>query len=83
MDGADRRVQNHLIETASPNTGSMIIWDTGEYEILPYQMESTMPETDDSRSVTSESDGPAQEHKSESEKLWEAFHNVSSSHICI
>lgn len=55
----------------------MIIWDTGEYEVLPYQMESSMPETDDSRSVCSESDAPIQERKSESEKLWEAFHNVS------
>lgn len=52
----------------------MIIWDTGEYEILPYQMESAMPETDDSQS--SESSCPAREDKSESEKLWEAFRNV-------
>lgn len=50
----------------------MIIWDTGEYEILPYQMESTMPETetDDSRSE------PAQEYRSENEKLIEAFRMV-------
>lgn len=61
----------------------MIIWDTGEYEVLSYQMESNMLETDDSRSVSSESDGPAQYHKSECEKLWEAFHNVSSSQTCI
>lgn len=66
---------NHLIETASPNTGSMVIWDTGEYEVLPYQMESTMPETDDSRSVSEDSDSPVQEHRSESEKLCEAFQN--------
>jgi hypothetical protein len=26
--------QNHLIETASPQTGTMLIWDTGEYEVL-------------------------------------------------
>ncbi|KPI39590.1 uncharacterized protein AB675_3439 [Cyphellophora attinorum] len=25
---------NHLIETASPQTGTMLIWDTGEYEVL-------------------------------------------------
>lgn len=25
---------NHLIETASPQTGTMLIWDTGEYEAL-------------------------------------------------
>lgn len=27
---------NHLIETASNSTGSMLIWDTGVYEVLPY-----------------------------------------------
>ncbi|KAJ6787036.1 hypothetical protein PWT90_08841 [Aphanocladium album] len=26
---------NHLIETASPDTGSLMIWDTGTYSILP------------------------------------------------
>ncbi|KJZ77314.1 hypothetical protein HIM_03038 [Hirsutella minnesotensis 3608] len=26
---------NHLIETASPQTGSLLIWDTGTYSILP------------------------------------------------
>ena len=26
--------QNHLIETASSQTGTMLIWDTGEYEVL-------------------------------------------------
>lgn len=58
----------------------MVIWDTGEYEVLPYQMESTMPETDDSRSVSEDSDSPVQEHRSESEKLCEAFQNVSPGH---
>lgn len=28
-------LQNHLIETASPATGSLLIWDTGTYTILP------------------------------------------------
>ena len=31
---------NHLIETASHETGTMLIWDTGEYEVLPYYSES-------------------------------------------
>jgi hypothetical protein len=31
---------NHLIETASARTGSMLIWDTGEYEVLPYPRSS-------------------------------------------
>ncbi|KAL2870886.1 uncharacterized protein BJX67DRAFT_210109 [Aspergillus lucknowensis] len=26
---------NHLIETASAKTGSIVIWDTGQYEVLP------------------------------------------------
>lgn len=61
----------------------MIIWDTGEYEILPYQMESAMPETetDDSRSVSSESSYPVQEQRSDSEKLKEGFRNVFSCSI--
>lgn len=28
-------MQNHLIETASTATGSLLIWDTGTYEVLP------------------------------------------------
>ena len=27
---------NHLIETASYETGTMLLWDTGEYEVIPY-----------------------------------------------
>ncbi|KAK5092490.1 hypothetical protein LTR70_005452 [Exophiala xenobiotica] len=30
---------NHLIETASHSTGSMLIWDTGEFEVLPHSEE--------------------------------------------
>ncbi|KZF26222.1 hypothetical protein L228DRAFT_279457 [Xylona heveae TC161] len=41
---------NHLIETASPLTGSMLIWDTGEYQVLPYRTESAAVETDHSAS---------------------------------
>ncbi|KAJ5373963.1 hypothetical protein N7517_005969 [Penicillium concentricum] len=67
---------NHLIETASHKTGSLIIWDTGEYEILPYQMDPSGPETDDSRSEISEdSQGPPEEQISDSAKLREAFQN--------
>ncbi|KAJ5824162.1 hypothetical protein N7447_006502 [Penicillium robsamsonii] len=67
---------NHLIESASHKTGSLIIWDTGEYEILPYQMDSSGPETDDSRSEVSEdSHGPPEEQISDSVKLREAFQN--------
>ncbi|GAM43171.1 hypothetical protein TCE0_047f17761 [Talaromyces pinophilus] len=69
---------NHLIETASRNTGSMIIWDTGEYEVLPYYAAENPPETDDSASdISNISAGMAINHQrpSESEKLKEAFQN--------
>ncbi|PNP58532.1 hypothetical protein THARTR1_01548 [Trichoderma harzianum] len=32
---ASLSTQNHLVETASPETGSLLIWDTGTYSILP------------------------------------------------
>ncbi|KAE8324919.1 DNA polymerase ligase-domain-containing protein [Aspergillus sergii] len=67
---------NHLIETASPRTGSMIIWDTGEYEILPYQPEQTQPETDDSHSdISSDTSISTVDSKTDSEKLHQAFQN--------
>lgn len=72
-------LQNHLIETASRQTGSLIIWDTGEYEILPYQMDPSGPETDDSRSEVSEDDHIVPEPISDSAKLREAFQNVGTS----
>ncbi|GIK03540.1 hypothetical protein Aspvir_007612 [Aspergillus viridinutans] len=67
---------NHLIEAASASTGSMIIWDTGEYEILPSQSEPEMAETDDSRSELSDTSLHSPDYrKTESEKLREAFRN--------
>jgi hypothetical protein len=70
--------KNHLIETASAGTGSMIIWDTGEYEILPYYPAQKDVETDDSRSDLSEDSSakPPLQQQSDSEKLREAFQNV-------
>ncbi|GAB1204389.1 hypothetical protein APSETT445_003042 [Aspergillus pseudonomiae] len=56
--------------------GSMIIWDTGEYEILPYRPEQTLPETDDSRSaISSDASISTVDSKTENEKLRQAFHN--------
>ncbi|KAJ5617761.1 hypothetical protein N7537_002875 [Penicillium hordei] len=66
---------NHLIETASHQTGSLIIWDTGEYEILPYQMDPSGPETDDSRSEVSVDSHVLSEPVPDSAKLREAFQN--------
>ena len=41
---------NHLIETASHETGTMLIWDTGEYEVLPYYKQQGNKRSDDSDS---------------------------------
>ncbi|KAL7969246.1 DNA polymerase ligase domain-containing protein [Trichoderma sp. SZMC 28014] len=35
---------NHLIETASAETGSLIIWDTGTYSVLPRRSKHAAPE---------------------------------------
>ncbi|KAK1255035.1 hypothetical protein MKX08_009030 [Trichoderma sp. CBMAI-0020] len=35
---------NHLIETASAETGSLIIWDTGTYSVLPRRSKHAPPE---------------------------------------
>lgn len=58
---------NHLIETASHSTGSMLIWDTGEYEILPYGTESEDVTDDELNDLSS---GPSQ---TQQEKLRDAF----------
>lgn len=68
-----------MIETGSRNTGSMIIWDTGEYEVLPYRAhERPGPETDDSASDISQvsAEMAVESQPSESEKLKEAFQDV-------
>ncbi|KAI9810176.1 MAG: hypothetical protein M1827_006622 [Pycnora praestabilis] len=71
---------NHLIETASLATGSLLIWDIGEYSILPWRPPENQTDSDSSLK-----DSPNHEHnqshhiqaslKSESEKLQEAFRN--------
>ena len=46
--------QNHLIESASPKTASLLIWDTGVYSILPRKVASNnkpiSPQTTDNDS---------------------------------
>lgn len=56
----------------------MIIWDTGEYEVLPFRAIEKRPETDDSASDVSDvsTNMAAIQQPSESEKLREAFQNV-------
>jgi DNA polymerase Ligase (LigD) len=65
-------MQNHLIETASHATGSMLVWDTGEYSILPWR------EPQQSQASSDEESDSADHRKStpmlsESEKLHIAF----------
>ncbi|KAI0183156.1 DNA polymerase ligase-domain-containing protein, partial [Xylaria flabelliformis] len=59
---------NHLIETASHATGSLLIWDTGTYTILPAARKSSQ---DDSQSSTDEDSSSPQ--PSEQQKLHQAF----------
>jgi len=67
--------QNHLIETASITTGSLLIWDTGEYEMLPYHSDK-QEETDDDLSDNSNETLDPSSKLSHSEKLHQAFQNV-------
>ena len=75
------KAQNHLIETASVKTGSMLIWDTGRYEILPYHRQVDTAMTDDEiSSYPSSADDEAtrpEQAASEQQTLGQAFRNVS------
>ncbi|KAL4745526.1 hypothetical protein BDW72DRAFT_186569 [Aspergillus terricola var. indicus] len=70
---------NHLIETASEKTGSMIIWDTGVYEVLPdrTKVSKTGPETDESDHDPETHTGSGLDGSAlpENEKLRNAFQN--------
>jgi len=63
---------NNLVESASHSTGSLLIWDTGEYEVLPYRETRKVRTTDDelSDNDTQAEDAP---RVSESEKLFAGF----------
>ncbi|EEP77884.1 predicted protein [Uncinocarpus reesii 1704] len=63
-----------LPESASASSGSMIIWDTGEYSILPYYTPKEQVETDCSHSNSSDISSVIDEvDMSESDKLKQAF----------
>ncbi|KAF2031268.1 hypothetical protein EK21DRAFT_63664 [Setomelanomma holmii] len=78
---------NHLIESASSKTGSLLIWDTGTYEVLPRKKEGTRgrgmpsPQTTDDEESESDSDsgmktpniGSPSGEEHENEKLITAF----------
>ncbi|OQO11806.1 hypothetical protein B0A48_03533 [Cryoendolithus antarcticus] len=61
---------NNLIESASHATGSLLIWDTGEYEVLPSRKVRRQAATDDEDSDCSESDSDS---RGASEKLSASF----------
>jgi hypothetical protein len=62
---------NHLIETASLSTGSMLIWDTGFYEVL--LSESSSSNTTDSDSESSHYEDATEHIPTEQQKLHRAF----------
>jgi DNA polymerase ligase (LigD)-like protein len=63
------RGQNHLIETASATTGSLLIWDTGTYSVLKRRSKHD-PAVDPSSQGEESDEGEA---RTEQEKLHEAF----------
>ncbi|KAI9743587.1 MAG: hypothetical protein M1818_002902 [Claussenomyces sp. TS43310] len=70
-------VWNHLIETSSHSTGSLLIWDTGEYEVLPYRSKRNPDLDPDTASSDSNGDAPTGSDipLTEPEKLFAAFKN--------
>ncbi|KAI1076166.1 DNA polymerase ligase-domain-containing protein [Whalleya microplaca] len=68
---------NHLIETASPSTGSLLIWDTGTYTVLPPQSQTHQDpgsQSSSSSSSSDEEDDPAgADAPTEQQKLHAAF----------
>jgi hypothetical protein len=60
---------NNLIESASHATGSLLIWDTGEYEVLPYREPIKARTTDDELSDADVEVTP----QTNSEKLFAGF----------
>jgi hypothetical protein len=62
---------NNLIESASHATGSLLIWDTGEYEVLPYREQVAARTTDDELS-DADTDVEANT-QTNSEKLFAGF----------
>ncbi|EEY17687.1 conserved hypothetical protein [Verticillium alfalfae VaMs.102] len=60
---------NHLVETASRATGSLLVWDTGTYEVLGRRSKSA-PEIDPD---SERSEDGAEDGRTEQEKLRDAF----------
>ncbi|KAJ9152007.1 ABC1 domain containing protein [Pleurostoma richardsiae] len=55
---------NHLVETGSAETGSLVVWDTGTYEVVePPLLESSQGNDEDEEGVEGEEAGPTQQEK--------------------
>lgn len=64
---------NHLIETASSDTGTMLLWDTGEYSVIPYEAKHSSRSNSSTDSSGSASESAGDKGESEPEKLHRAF----------
>jgi hypothetical protein len=62
---------NNLIESASHATGSLLIWDTGEYEVLPRKTARHRGKITDDE--ISDAETESYDTRSENEKLIDAF----------
>lgn len=70
-------MQNNLIESASHATGSLMIWDVGEYEVLP-PVDKKAPQTDEEDSDDDDSTSLGNGSVSDSEWLFRGFQKVCS-----
>ncbi|KAK7547657.1 DNA polymerase ligase-domain-containing protein [Phyllosticta citricarpa] len=66
---------NHLIESASHATGSLLIWDTGEYEVLDQPSPTAGDETDSSTLSSNDLESTRAEaaQQPQNERLIDAF----------
>lgn len=67
---------NNLIESASMKTGSLLIWDTGTYSVLPSKKSQTEMPSLQTTGDESETDQDAtRDYRYDNDKLIEAFHS--------
>ena len=66
---------NHLIETASADTGSLLIWDTGTFTVLPRRSKHAPAEDPASQPTSPSSQSPSSLPSSQQSLLEAAFHS--------
>lgn len=64
---------NHLVETAGLHTGSLLVWDTGSYEVLPPRPSKYAPVDSQEGNDSDDSEGERWGKLSQQEKLAAAF----------